>query len=857
MAKLSSVPPEEGRAQEGPQRTTRATRSMSKEPSMPPTLQKARGGAKKGGRKAKRVANSVENADHDLPTVDEDAGPEEELPQEPTIGEDIPSAVNTDRTRQESVLSGFSGTTVNTTFSQEEIEDMDRDTILYHLPRLLTTADDLVTLLVPADPRSRPVVRQEIRDKGTRLNKLYNNRVRSLGIDKESFGTTAYIAPSRVVRALLQVQDVQDIPEELWRPDCLIYKINLSTMLRTLLVDITDQQANLEQRNQLEDLQTSFDSTIAGPRLGDRDLQYLLSLLRQIAIVQLCYLSPDQPFNPRKRIENVFYGPNEDATWTFKHQSAVDKMGLSEEEKIGCANFIQSVASELIDHFKGGPATLNSNIDQLKAKYPWEQFVDETIEYFLGRKQELDDQIADVGGAEQVVTALGAEVERRLAEKDAQAKRESLPYPAPAPKSTAAKDKEEDAKKKKAMKALFMRSKALSNHDAAMQDLRGSAAAALETAAATAPVAQMTDPALIEHNAPVGDDWQPLQSNDYAVPASEPAQPAARSYLADLAGLKEDQKRKSTKRKGKSLLDRQEGAQRVAFNDPGQSQFSEYAPPPNLQYTAPPSHAQGPYYPSSSRASNKRPYEAAEEDEPEAFDPSQDQGFEVDNRNLAAADQRRLEAPQPAHLQQRHPAQLPVREPSIAAASRASHSPSKSQRRNPGSSIPAPLIIDPVNFDQQLTPEEGYQRAKIAARHNTLVAAQSKSKEPQARRPWNQHEEEALIDYIVLGSDDGISYSKIKSLDRSRLDGPRLDGRSAEDIRFKARNMKEVFMRARQELPKNFNYIVLDRKAIDKLRRLGVEYEQPRIRGGRGVVDLNQVEIEEPEVDGRLEEMNG
>lgn len=36
--------------------------------------------------------------------------------------------------------------------------------------------------------------------------------------------------------------------------------------------------------------------------------------------------------------------------------------------------------------------------------------------------------------------------------------------------------------------------------------------------------------------------------------------------------------------------------------------------------------------------------------------------------------------------------------------------------------------------------------------------------------------------------------------------------------------------RGRQELLRNFKYIVLDKKAIDKLLDAGIEYEQDRIR---------------------------
>ena len=41
----------------------------------------------------------------------------------------------------------------------------------------------------------------------------------------------------------------------------------------------------------------------------------------------------------------------------------------------------------------------------------------------------------------------------------------------------------------------------------------------------------------------------------------------------------------------------------------------------------------------------------------------------------------------------------------------------------------------------------------------------------------------------------------------------------------------EIFVRGRSVLPQNFQFIVLDKKAINKLHSLGIAYHQERIRG--------------------------
>lgn len=46
--------------------------------------------------------------------------------------------------------------------------------------------------------------------------------------------------------------------------------------------------------------------------------------------------------------------------------------------------------------------------------------------------------------------------------------------------------------------------------------------------------------------------------------------------------------------------------------------------------------------------------------------------------------------------------------------------------------------------------------------------------------------------------------------------------------------------RGRSVLPRNFDHIVLDKKAIEKLHSLGIDYQQGRLRGVNALVDGNE-----------------
>lgn len=83
-------------------------------------------------------------------------------------------------------------------------------------------------------------------------------------------------------------------------------------------------------------------------------------------------------------------------------------------------------------------------------------------------------------------------------------------------------------------------------------------------------------------------------------------------------------------------------------------------------------------------------------------------------------------------------------------------------------------------------------QARINSRHYTVMAVARKP--TQVRTPWTEAEESALIDYIVQECGDGVQYAKIKQIDANSPEQV-LERRSAEDIRFKCRNMKETFLK--------------------------------------------------------------
>ncbi|KAK3651282.1 hypothetical protein LTR56_005739 [Elasticomyces elasticus] len=780
-----------------PTRSTRATRSQSREPE---DVQ-VEVAAKKRGRKAQK----------DLDTVAEDAINEDELQataqaaeREAALFEEQEADDAAAEVRRQSGQSGFSGTTAKTSFSQEEIAGLDSDMMIDVLPDLVKAADQMSELLVHSDPKARPFFWKEIRTRGTRHSKLYSNRLDSLEVHKKHFGSQVYVYPSFVARALMGVQAAHEVPEGLWRPDNLIYKVNLAQLLRAVLVPALDlSERRQEQYDSLELLDSHFAQCIAGPLPDMKGALLLLQIQAQLTIVRLADFQDAPQFDPMDVITDSFFKRDVEGNLAYKDAESMHISDLGDED--------EQTFNELLDRIVEADfrAPISEGLDfpttltQLRDRFTWAHFIDHVVAYYEHRSAQLDAHIASAGGPDGIVKLIEREVERRKNARMADKKRQSIGKTGGTPVK---------AYGKSAAARLAALEKRMSIAKAPHQD-----AAPAETLQA-----QSVDPQLIDDHE--DEDGAP---EDHRAPSldSEPVQPRPASGL-DLTGFRRTQMQNAKKAKA-SFLDRQPDAVRIDFDDDDDEPSQQALPARGVTSRgAGGSSATRPFQISSSSA--KRPF--SHEDEPQLFDPTQDGGFQVDTRDTAAADARRAAVPRQV-VQPRSQAPPAVRSNTVDYELPASAGPSPSKRRktverkNPGSTIPPPLApLDPEEGEP--SPGQRYERIKALAKQGRIAPTQIKP--PKARRPWTHDEEAALLSLIERHGGDGVSYSTLKRYDESENNV--LEHRSAEDMRFKARNMKYDMICARVPMPDHWDKVLLDRKLMIKVQSRGITYEQNQVR---------------------------
>ncbi|KAM3421037.1 hypothetical protein BST61_g1456 [Cercospora zeina] len=785
--------------------TRRTTRSQSAEPQH---VDQVGAAAAKDGEAAatKRQQTKAKAVVGELPTVDEaaaageDDAAEEDAPaaDDDTIAdEDAVADQDSDEARAEQLsaalrrnsgASAFSGTTAKTSFSQEEINKLDPEVICDVLPETLFAAERLIQLLVPTGTNTPPETWKEIKRTGSKHNKLFSTRWESLRIHKPNLTSVEYIEPRYVLRALLNVQSMAELQPALWRPDDVLFKVNVALMLRTILVRCDPADWTEDATGALESLDMAFPACIAGGEFKFAALDLWLELAAHVTIHRLEAATESDPnFSAHEEVDNVFY----DADHEFKHATSFGFASANAEEFAQAMDMI----SERIDALRG-PFSQADGTDAtaangyLKAQFRWDNFRSHALRYLDARIAEVNKRIEAAGGVQAIVSSLEQEVERRASEKIAEQMKGTYNKPGTTPRQSLGG--------KSAIALLKGLEKRITDQ--------------VPTAGAPAPVASMypTNDTLCDSEVRIHDfaTGQRSEVDQDSFEGPTEVQSTAQQALASFAASQKQNARKAKAR----LLDRQENAVRVS---------SEMHMDTQSQAPA---------------VTGKRSREQMEEEMPADFDPTQDDGFENDTRNHAHAAQRRAEVA----FDGRAPQRFPIVEPRSSAGAGPSTyewiagtapSPSKRQRKNPGSAIPparSPLAPE----DGELPAYDYFRQAKFDAKYNRVTAPATQGR--TERTPWTDEEEAALIGLIVdhVADDEKIGYSHLKAIDSSlEASGEaKLLRRSAEDIRFKARNMKLTLLLAERKLPRNWDKVILDKKAIDRLTQRGIPYDQGRSR---------------------------
>jgi hypothetical protein len=710
----------------------------------------------------------------------------------------------------------MSGTTAKTTFSQEEIEELDPDVMLDSLKKLESASNELIDVLMPSVPVDVDrlfATLNEITTSGTKTSKIYRKRLDVFMNYKADFTaaqTREFVRPQNVACALFEVTSIEGIPEGARRPDSIMYKANLASMLHMILVHTRDADATTLQEI-LESVNQAFPTLVAGSEYNPLAVSLSIALTTQLAANRIQNSAKDANFNPHDIARQAFFQEDDEGVVTYCHYNALHLDGVSEQQEKAALDRINSIVGDIKEMFDdSSEMDPTLTIEKLRAAYSWGDFLaSDIVSYMMERKRSLDYEIHMAGG----IDNLDHEIKLFVSKKD-------------------------DLEGLAATRAMLEQARHRPSTSrggvvGAAQYLRQLSQPAGPSQQGVAPTAQMTAPASTNGGQQAG-------GYQFVYPGGSAQDPAlAGINLHELSAIQDMDKAHTAsaakgkgkgRGKAKAFNERQAGAQRVEWDE------SQHL----VDYVLPQSN-------SENRAHNDNSVlgKRTRDGEEENWVPTQDGGpqededdaFQTHRVDDAAALARRLQAPnamrsarpslsQPLHLRPEYDGQQPA-----------------PKRRNPGSSIPtAAEYPGSINQPSPQRPHpnphiapastalaQEYQQAAWTARQ---MRTMSHLKPARERRAWSDMETEALMTYInEWPEEDNLHYAALKRKDEADEGHKALQGRTAEDIRFRARNMKVNFLLSRSDLHPNWMKVHLAKKEIEKLHSRGILYHQASVRG--------------------------
>ena len=316
----------------------------------------------------------------------------------------------------------FSGTTARTSRSAQELLSLNAEDMLDTLQDLSDASDKLLRLVLPPNTSESEmnVIRSEIKNPESRLSKNFRRLCTSFQVHRDSYGNTFYIHSAAVLRTILGVKRVANIAYGPWRPDPLLQKANLCSLLMTILM----APEKAESDRAIEELEPVFPvsflhsfvsselvSTYAGSSALKRDTLMLgLELRTQYAILQLTRNATQLNFDPDTILFQVFYQTEERLNgWDLAGMGA-EALSLEFEDTI--KHRLALIRQSFLEEPQASRTGQLVDVNRLKTEFAWEKFVNELTAWSSARLDELQRQINFVGdGAGDIKLALEKEVE--------------------------------------------------------------------------------------------------------------------------------------------------------------------------------------------------------------------------------------------------------------------------------------------------------------------------------------------------------------------------------------------------------------------------------------------------------------
>ncbi|KAL8943378.1 MAG: hypothetical protein Q9216_001087 [Gyalolechia sp. 2 TL-2023] len=768
---ISQPPIQSSQLQDQPQRSQRVTRSQSRDLSdgdverrniyarkAKPTAATVRDRSATAGaqRKGKLTVHNGAKALQDLPEIEENSQIDHSKP---------PQSRNTtvkqslDSTRRQSGrfprspdgASTFSGTTARISGSGEELLGGSTEEMVDVLEDLFDVSNKVLGLLVPSKISQASVqgVKERLLDLKSKETRQLQRYTPYFQAQRVVYGDDRLINVPAVVRTVLDISRAEKVPPGPWRIDPILYRANLASLAISLMTQNREGEAHLwHELNKLFP-RPFLQRLVANNSLADlTDSSTLLLETFQIGvdirtrdfIESAKRLVNEEGFDPDALLEQVFYKDNNTLNGWGADGLKFDDINHNREFR----SFVIARLDQLRDTFSQTEAPF-IDLEGLEEMFPHARVLTTLFQWSQLRLQEIELQLQKLGGANGIVQAIqtvrstsGAggliplrtmQVNMSLGENSLGATPNHQQAPSP-----------EQVNISKATKQLKR------SQDFATLTTRLTSQVPSGTPPTWQPPVTEEEGHFATAKLDLGSQVNQIietrqileaESNKENLPLQEPSQ--------ILDSQPSPQGRAQLKRR--RFLDHQENAERMNWDTQESNPVSTR-------------HSQQP------RFNDTRAEKHGEEDDSTSEDQYQQ-------------DTRQVPQPQRVGLAKRNPQRgaTPRLSPKRARSSQ------NRQEATESGGVEESLHAHSKNNDPIPSQVERYALVNERAKQQTAV----RPKKPQVRTPWSEEETERFLELV---EEHGLSWSRLKEMDKLYADGPRLARRDQVALKDKARNIK-------------------------------------------------------------------
>ena len=348
-------------------------------------------------------------------------------------------------------VSVFSGTTARASNPGQELKNSNAQDMLDTLPDLSDAADKVLHWLLPQNISEDTIatMRADLQYPGSRISKNVKRLSNVLQAQKGIYGDFEnYINIPAVVKALLGSDEIANLDAG-WRPEPLLHKANLTT----LVMIITRSWGEKFNNDHFDFLESIFPAPFLSRSSTIEDLSIAVEIRTQHFIMLSSRYTDVPNFDPDMFLSQVFF--NDPPVLKGWHALGLRAEDLTKEHQALVHRRLQDIRR----NFSNGRAV---DLPSLKVAYPWNAFVTKVIAWSRARLEQIQSQIETHGGVDGIVQALSNETQTQVSAgaanmvEDGTSPLVELDYPSPSEFSHTTSDRS-DVNRLAAMRAAGTR----------------------------------------------------------------------------------------------------------------------------------------------------------------------------------------------------------------------------------------------------------------------------------------------------------------------------------------------------------------------------------------------------------------